>query len=126
MYLHIDIRIHMNIYTYAYIYTYLYVYIYIRTCIYTFVYTFTGMCEAAGAGGMTAQQAGGSTTKVVGGGGGEEKEDAPAGPAHERHKTMLVSFFSIHCFEKERNMKYQCELPFKGTNKVGLEFEFGV
>jgi hypothetical protein len=31
---------------------------------------------------------------------------------------MLASFFNINCFEKEKGQKYQCALPFKGTNKV--------
>lgn len=43
---------------------------------------------------------------------------------HAAHKRLLAAFFATNCFEKEKGLKYQCEIPFKGTNKVFKAPEF--
>ncbi len=53
-----------------------------------------------------------------------ESQEAPAGPALAVHKKLLASFFASNCFEKEKNEKYMCMVPFKGTNKVFKAPEF--
>jgi hypothetical protein len=55
---------------------------------------------------------------------GGASESGPGGPALAVHKKLLGSFFARNCFEKEKNEKYMCMVPFKGTNKVFKAPEF--
>ena len=81
-----------------------------------------GARNAAFPGGMLTSDA---VMALAGEGDGDDsRDDAPAGPAHDSQKMLLTAFFTRNCFEKEKGQKYQCEIPYKGTNKVFKAPEF--